>query len=303
MSSSSSPSPATPDAAVGRAAFVFFERLQVRWSEVDPQGVVFNAHYLAYIDIAMSGYWRALALPFDTAMAALGGDAYVRKAALEFHAPAQLDDWLDVGLRCARVGRSSIAMQGAIFRGDRLLASSETVYVYVDPRTRRPQEVPAVLRQAFDTLEAGAPVLHTQTGSWQALGADAHAVREAVFVQEQGIAREDEWDAADAGAVHVVAYNGLDQPVATGRLLHEADGRVAHIGRMAVLRNLRGAGHGAVVMAALEQAARGRGVRELQLNAQQSAAAFYQRLGYQAEGAPFDEVGIPHLSMRKRLAG
>ena len=282
--------------------FAFFHRLQVRWAEVDAQAVVFNANYLAYIDIALSGYWRALALPFDAVMAALGGDAYVRKAGLEFHAPAQLDDWLDVGLRCARVGRSSICMQGAIFRGDQLLATSETVYVYVDAAQGRPQDVPAVLRRAFDTLEAGQSVLRTQTGGWDVLGADAHAVREAVFVQEQGIAREDEWDAADASAVHVVAYNSLDQPVATGRLLQEAGERVAHIGRMAVLRSLRGGGHGAAVMVALEQAARARGVAELQLNAQQSAAAFYQRLGYQAEGAPFVEVGIPHRSMRKTLA-
>jgi len=287
-----------------RGDFSFFSRLQVRWAEVDAQAVVFNAHYLTYLDTAMSAYWRALALPWDTALDALGGDVFLRKTELQFHAPARADDWLDIGLRCARIGRSSITMSGGIFRADTLLARAGLVYVFVDAHTRRPQPVPQVLRALFQALDGGAPVLQVRVGSWAELGASARSLREAVFVQEQGIAREDEWDAADADAVHAVAFNGLGQAVATARMLLERGNEtVAHVGRVAVLRSLRGAGHGLAVMAALEQAAATRGIRVLQLNAQQSAAAFYQRLGYVAEGQPFSEVGIPHVSMRKQIAG
>lgn len=290
--------------SVKRGDFSFFDRLQVRWAEVDAQAVVFNAHYLTYLDTAMTGYWRGLALPWDTAMAALEGDLFVRRAELEFHAPARMDDWLDIGLRCARTGRSSITMEGAIFCMDRLLATGLLVYVFVDASSGQPKAVPDALRSLFQDFDAGRPVLRTRVGSWAELGQHAQAVREAVFVLEQGIAREDEWDAADAGALHAVAFNGLGQPVATGRLLRDDAGNTtAHVGRVAVDRRLRGAGHGQAVMVALEQAAVARGIHALQLNAQQSAAAFYQRLGYVAEGQPFDEVGIPHISMRKKIGG
>lgn len=284
--------------------FAFFHRLQVRWAEVDAQAVVFNANYLTYLDTAMTGYWCALALPWDAAMAALSGDLFVRKTELEFHAPARMADWLDVGLRCARIGCSSMTLEGAIFCGDRLLVTGTLVYVFVDAESRRAKAIPDALRSLFRALDAGEAVLQTRVGSWTELGQHARAVRAAVFIAEQGIAREDEWDDADAGALHAVAFNGLGQAVATGRLLwDDADDRTAHVGRVAVHRQLRGGGHGLAVMRALEQAARTRGIRTLQLNAQKSAAGFYRRQGYVAEGQPFDEVGIPHISMRKMLGG
>ncbi len=139
-------------------------------------------------------------------------------------------------------------------------------------------------------------------GDWATLGEAARAVRTAVFIEEQGIARADEWDAADAQVLHAVVRNPLGQPVATGRLLQDAPG-VGRIGRMAVLRPLRGTGLGAAVIAALEQAARARGDREVRLNAQRSAEGFYRRLGYEPVGEPFDEVGIEHVAMRKALGG
>ena len=90
------------------ADFRFQEALRVRWVEVDLQKIVFNGHYLMYLDTAMAGYWRALALPYEDSMAHLAGDLFVRKATLEYHAPAQYDDQLQIGLRCDRVGSSSI---------------------------------------------------------------------------------------------------------------------------------------------------------------------------------------------------
>ena len=285
-----------------RADFRFFDRLRVRWAEVDMQGIVFNAHYLTYFDTAMTGYWRALALPYAQSMAQLQGDLYVRKAGIEFHASARMDDVLDIGLRCARIGTSSIIVAGAIFRGDQLLITAELVYVFADPATQTARPVPSALREILQGFDAGQAITALRSGDWATLGEAAASVRTAVFVQEQGIAREDEWDAFDATAVHAVITNRLGQPVATGRLLQDGAG-VGRIGRMAVLRPLRGSSLGEAVVAALEQAARARGDHEVRLNAQRSAEGFYRRLGYMSYGELFAEVGIAHIGMRKALAG
>ena len=68
-----------------RQNFRCMHRLRVRWAEVDMQKIVFNAHYLMYIDTAMSEYWRALALPYEASMHILGGEMYVKKATVEYH--------------------------------------------------------------------------------------------------------------------------------------------------------------------------------------------------------------------------
>ena len=95
--------------------FRFHHALRVRWGEVDVQQIVFNPHYLMYFDVAMSEYWRALALPYEASMLALGGEMYVKKATVEYHASARLDDTLDVGLKCARIGNSSCLFTAGIF--------------------------------------------------------------------------------------------------------------------------------------------------------------------------------------------
>ena len=113
-----------------REEFRFFHRLRVRWAEVDMQKIVFNAHYLMYFDTAIADYWRAMALPYEEAMVALGGDLYVKKATIEFHASARMDDVLDVGMKCARIGNSSMAFTGGLFRQNDLLVSCELLYVF-----------------------------------------------------------------------------------------------------------------------------------------------------------------------------
>lgn len=113
-----------------RKDFRFFHRLRVRWAEVDMQKIVFNAHYLMYFDTAVADYWRALALPYEEAMHALGGDLYVRKATVDFRASARMDDVIDVAMKCARVGNSSIVFEGALFRQDQYLVGCELVYVF-----------------------------------------------------------------------------------------------------------------------------------------------------------------------------
>jgi len=283
-----------------RSHYRFFHRLRVRWAEVDIQKIVFNAHYLMYFDTALFDYWRALALPYETALSSLGGDLYVRKATIEFSASAHLDDVIYVGLKCARVGTSSIVFEGGLFRGDDLLVSCELVYVFADPATQTSKPVPSVLRRIFVDYEAGAPVRDVMTGSWAELGESAGELRRSVFIEEQHIPAELEWDEHDLTAVHAVARNKLGQVIGTGRLVPEAAG-IARIGRMAVHRTLRGGGHGEAVLHALEAVAAARGDVQVMLHAQRSAERFYARLGYAPHGEPFEEAGIAHLEMRRLL--
>ena len=285
---------------LNRNDFRLFHRLRVRWAEVDMQKIVFNAHYLMYFDAAVTDYWRALALPYEEAMAQLGGDLYVRKASLDYHGSAHFDDRLDVALKCARIGNSSMVFSGAIFRSEEGLIGGELVYVFADPATQTSRPVPPALRRLVECFEAGETVLDIQLGAWAELGQGAAAVRTRVFVQEQGIAREDEWDAADASALHAVACNALGQAVATGRLVSLGAGR-SKIGRMAVHRALRGTRIGQEILQALVNAARRRGDNEVMLHAQRSAEGFYLRQGFSVRGAPFDEVGIAHVEMVKVL--
>jgi YbgC/YbaW family acyl-CoA thioester hydrolase len=284
-----------------RQDFRFFHRLRVRWAEVDMQKIVFNAHYLMYFDTAVADYWRALALPYEEAMHQLGGDLYVKKATVEFNASARMDDYLDVALQCGRIGNSSMGFTGAIFRGDELLITCELVYVFADPATQTSRPVPQPLRDIVTGYERGAPMVRLETGGWSELGEHAGRIRAAVFLDEQRIPAEMEWDDADRTAIHAVAYNGLGQPVATGRLLQQSPG-VARIGRMAVHRALRGGGVGRQVLNALVAAAADRGDREVVLHAQCSAEDFYRRLGFVPRGDTFEEAGIAHIEMVRAVA-
>ncbi|GHJ29068.1 GNAT family N-acetyltransferase [Streptomyces hygroscopicus] len=140
------------------------------------------------------------------------------------------------------------------------------------------------------------------------------AVRREVFVVEQRIPEEEEMDAYDAHAVHLLATDAEGAPVGTVRFLHgaAADKKYAHagvdgattavLGRLAVTRAARGTGLGAELVRAVEAEARRRGLDEVYLEAQTHALGFYERLGYEAYGAEFDEgSGIPHRAMRRPL--
>ncbi len=279
-----------------KSDFRFFHRLRVRWAEVDMQRIVFNAHYLMYLDTAIADYWRALALPYESGMLLLEGDMYVKKAILEYQASARYEDQLDIGMRCVRVGTSSMVFDGAVFRGDECLVSGELIYVFANPHTQKSKPVPPKLRGLFEAYESGQPVVQCQVGSWDLLGGATRAVRDEVFVKEQGIAATIVWDDADAHAVHALLTNHLGQAVAAGRLLQHASG-VGRIGRMAVPRVLRGANLGRDVLLALVQSSRERGDHEVMLNAQCSAQGFYQRFGFVPRGAVFEEAGIAHIGM------
>jgi predicted GNAT family N-acyltransferase len=172
--------------------------------------------------------------------------------------------------------------------------------VFADPASQTSRPVPAPLREILNGFEDGEPAARVRTGGWAQLGGDAKLVRTRVFIEEQRIPVDMEWDDADEAALHAVTYNRLGQPVATGRLLQPAPG-LAKIGRMAVHQALRGSGLGRQVLQTLLAAADARGDREAVLHAQRSAQDFYGGLGFVPRGEPFDEAGIPHIEMARAL--
>ncbi|WP_369237947.1 GNAT family N-acetyltransferase [Streptomyces sp. R21] len=135
------------------------------------------------------------------------------------------------------------------------------------------------------------------------------SVRKAVFVVEQGVSEDIEYDAYDAVALHVLAVREDGLPLGTGRLLYgeEAaaktggDSSVGSLGRLAVTAEARGLGVGVALVRAIEDAARARGLSAVDLGAQTHALGFYERLGYEAYGPEFPDAGIPHRAMRRAL--
>ncbi|WP_316753750.1 GNAT family N-acetyltransferase [Streptomyces herbicida] len=135
------------------------------------------------------------------------------------------------------------------------------------------------------------------------------AVRKEVFVVEQRVPQDIEYDEYDAVAVHVLAVREDGLPLGTGRLLSGeaaasktgADPAVGSLGRLAVARKARGLGVGVALVRAIEEAARTRGLTAMDLHAQTHALGFYERLGYEAYGPEYPEAGIPHRAMRRSL--
>lgn len=123
------------------------------------------------------------------------------------------------------------------------------------------------------------------------------SVRHDVFVVEQRVPAELEWDdATDAACRQVLAEDAQGCAIGCGRLLPDG-----HIGRMAVLAHWRGRGIGAALLVRLIGLARERGDAKVMLNAQIHALPFYARFGFAAVGEPFDEAGIAHQAMERRL--
>jgi YbgC/YbaW family acyl-CoA thioester hydrolase len=142
---------------MARQEFRFAHRLRVRWAEVDRQGIVFNGHYLAYFDVGITEYYRALGYPYPDGLAQHGTDLYVRKAEVEYEASAEYDDELDLCVRVERLGRSSFDFRVEIYRADQLLVSGRVVYVNADPVARKSAPLPDFLRSAIKLFEQTAP--------------------------------------------------------------------------------------------------------------------------------------------------
>jgi acyl-CoA thioester hydrolase len=133
-----------------KSEFGFYHRLRVRWAETDPQGIVFNGHYLTYFDVAITEFWRALGIPYPSTVERFGLDLFVVKATVEYHAPAHYDDELEIGVRVGRIGNSSMQFVLGIFRGEAHLISGEVIYVAAHPQTRQPQPVPQPMRALLE---------------------------------------------------------------------------------------------------------------------------------------------------------
>lgn len=127
---------------------------------------------------------------------------------------------------------------------------------------------------------------------WHANRAELQAIRRAVFVREQNVPEDLEWDEEDARCRHVLAYAPKGEAVGTGRLLPDG-----HIGRMAVLKPWRNQGVGSALLVTLLELAREQGFECVRLHAQRHAVGFYRKHGFTAMGDEFMEAGIPHYMM------
>jgi predicted GNAT family N-acyltransferase len=140
------------------------------------------------------------------------------------------------------------------------------------------------------------PSFSVRLCAWDEARRDARRIRELVFVHEQGVPLELEWDEQDPCCDHVLAYAADGLAVGTGRLLPDG-----HIGRMAVLQQCRGKGVGALLLQALVEQARSSGHATVRLNAQTQAAGFYRHFDFEVYGPEFIEAGIAHVAMRRDL--
>lgn len=138
--------------------------------------------------------------------------------------------------------------------------------------------------------------LTIKKGSWLSLKEHAQAIRKAVFIDEQGVSPEDEWDPADAECLHFVAWLD-DHAVGTARLLPNG-----HIGRMAVLAHARGQQVGRALLEACVAAAATQGHTDVALSSQTHALGFYEKLGFVAEGPVYLDAGIEHRTMTLPLS-
>jgi len=133
--------------------------------------------------------------------------------------------------------------------------------------------------------------IHVRVADWQKDNAAIRRIREAVFIAEQSVPPELEWDADDTTAIHFLALEG-DFPIGTARLL--PDGQ---IGRLSVLKDWRGLKVGDALMDAVITQAEQRGLKQQMLSAQVQATRFYERLGFTIVSSEFLEAGIPHVDM------
>jgi predicted GNAT family N-acyltransferase len=151
----------------------------------------------------------------------------------------------------------------------------------------------------FDRVPVYTPVdiveFGITAGSWNTIGLLAKPLREAVFIAEQGVPAELEWDEFDAASLHVIARDSAGTVIGTGRLLPDG-----HIGRLAVRADWRGKGVGRAVLEHLLEAAEQKNLSPL-LHAQTRATGFYEKFGFTAVGPEFVEAWIPHRLMRREL--
>jgi acyl-CoA thioester hydrolase len=139
-----------------RSDFWFFFPLRVRYAEVDQQGVVFNAHYLTYFDVAITEYMRALNYDYRLQPERTGTDFHVVKSLVEYRAPIRFDEEIDIAVRTGRLGRTSLSFQLAIFAKDaeEVRSFGEVIWVNADQGTHKAAPVPPELEALIKMREA-----------------------------------------------------------------------------------------------------------------------------------------------------
>lgn len=120
-----------------KMSFSLLHPLRVRWAECDAQGIVFNVNYFLYFDVAMTEWLRALGLQGEKTL-----EFYTVHAEADYKGSARFDDMLDVGVRCVRLGRTSMTLEAAIFRGDEALTTGKLIYVHAEPKTQEKTPLP-----------------------------------------------------------------------------------------------------------------------------------------------------------------
>ncbi len=143
-----------------QTAFRFIHRMRVRWSEVDPQGVVFNARYLDYGDIGVTEYWRAVGFRFD-----VGDDMqfHVAHASVDYKKPIYPDEMIDLHVRTEKIGNTSMTVLVEIHGSgkDDLRSAIRCVQVHVDLDGHKPKPVPDSVRNRFMAFDAGQTIVRT----------------------------------------------------------------------------------------------------------------------------------------------
>ena len=131
----------------------FVHRLRVRFHECDPQGVVFNAHYFAYFDVALTEMWRAAFGSYQSVVDQ-GTDVVVVEASATYRAPARFDEEIDVELAIARLVTTSMSTEATVRRDGELLVEGRLVHVFVDPATMAKQTIPDHVRAGLERYAA-----------------------------------------------------------------------------------------------------------------------------------------------------
>jgi acyl-CoA thioester hydrolase len=139
-----------------RGQFWFFWPHRVPYREIDAQGVVFNGHYLGWFDTAITDYLRALPYAYQ-----LGGDRetgtdfHIVKGTVEYKAPIRFDEEIEIGVRTARIGSSSVTFALAVFPkgGDRVRSTGEVVWVNTDMKAHKSAPLPLSFVEAIAKRE------------------------------------------------------------------------------------------------------------------------------------------------------
>jgi len=148
---------------IDRTVFTFTHPLRVRWAECDAQGIVFNVNYFLYFDVGMTEYMRALGF-----MGEAMPEFFTVHAEADYRAPARFDDEIEVAIRCARIGNTSMMLKAAIFRSDELLTEGALTYVHADPGTQEKSPLPRAFVERIIGFEKTPPER----------GLDRHGVRQ-----------------------------------------------------------------------------------------------------------------------------